>query len=238
VEIWNGPMRINENFKATREFWEDLLLAGRRVTGVGGSDTHNLRGLLAHFTDIGNPTTWVYAEEKTGQAILDGIRRGRVSISCSREAIRLDLQADPDGDGHYDMITGDNGFLEKDRVHFRIGIAGGEEGPGEIIRLKESIVRRLNNNELRFTDILWLFWKMIAMDSEDIQFVTVLKNGTLCKAWLFSPGPKEILFKDKPEPQESTFYRVELYGEPQFQGLNRLIYGRRIAVTNPIYFND
>jgi len=86
VEIWNGPMRVNQNFKATREFWENILLGGRRVTGVGGSDTHNLNGVLAQFTDLGNPTTWVYAEEKNGQSILDGIARVKFpSVSAERQ---------------------------------------------------------------------------------------------------------------------------------------------------------
>jgi hypothetical protein len=85
VEVWNGPMKGSE-LKAIR-WWHDLLVRGRRIAVIGGSDTHRpdpLRG-------CGGPTTFFRANSRARADILEGLRAGRSSISCSRNGPQPDL---------------------------------------------------------------------------------------------------------------------------------------------------
>lgn len=67
-------------------FWRDLLNRGYRITGVGGSDNHDVElGKLG----VGFPTTVVYAPELSERAILDAIRAGRVFIDVRGTRDRL-----------------------------------------------------------------------------------------------------------------------------------------------------
>jgi hypothetical protein len=73
------------------------------------------------------------------------------------------------------------------------------------------------------------------MDGDNLQFVSVIKDAQLFKAWLISGGTDSIEFSDTVSSGEQAYYRVEVYGEPDVDGLNQLIYGMRLAVSNPIY---
>jgi hypothetical protein len=67
-------------------FWQNLLNQGYRLTGLGGSDNHNLAlGRLG----VGYPTTVVYAPELSERAILDGVRAGHVFIDTQGSEDRV-----------------------------------------------------------------------------------------------------------------------------------------------------
>jgi len=61
-------------------FWEARLNAGLHVTAVGGSDNHDAG--LEGARGVGTPTTVVYADNLTQDAILEGIRKGRVFVDA------------------------------------------------------------------------------------------------------------------------------------------------------------
>ncbi len=76
IEVWNGPMRPDN--QECIEWWHDNLKKGRKLKIVGGSDYHNdfvVTNLL------GNPTTWVYAKSNNPSDILEGIRKGNITVS-------------------------------------------------------------------------------------------------------------------------------------------------------------
>lgn len=235
VEIWNGPMLINRSRRATHEFWDDLLLAGRRITGVGGSDTHHLRGWMAAFTAIGQPTTWVYADERNAESILAGIKAGHVSLSYRPDAIRADLTADLDHDDVADLIVGDTHPALGTPVAFQINLAGAGD-VGRSIKLPSGVVDRLDRGRLSFWDLIWLALTLDRLGPHS-HFVGVIRDGRLYRVWLTDGAVNAFRFEDTPPVGERTYYRVELYGHPDVLGLNRLIYGGRLAITNPIYFN-
>ena len=237
VEIWNGPMIVNQNYRATNEFWDNILLERRRITGVGGSDTHNLDGLISRFTGHGNPTTWVYAESKEAEAILTGIADGKVSISHTVDAPRLEFTADVNGDAIYETLMGDNMVTWGEPAAFKIALIGGPTGDGDLVNVPSFIVRHLNEKRLSFWDLFWFTLVLNQMDTDNLQFVTVIKDGELFKAWLISGGINVIEFSDTVSSGDPAYYRVELYGDPDVEGLNQLIYGVQIAVSNPIYTN-
>ena len=82
IEVWNTMYRFpSRNRRAGHCFWDDLLKSGRRIPCVGGSDTHQLVKWQSKLFGHGNPTTWIYAPERTGEALLEGIRAGHVSVA-------------------------------------------------------------------------------------------------------------------------------------------------------------
>ena len=108
LEVWNGPYVVpSRNHRSTRELWDELLSQGLRVTGVGGSDNHQTRGIQSHFNLHGAPTTWVHATARTADAIMEGIHAGHVSLSYQPYADRLEFLADADGDGAFEVMMGD-----------------------------------------------------------------------------------------------------------------------------------
>jgi predicted metal-dependent phosphoesterase TrpH len=235
VEIWNGPMVINNNFKATHEFWDNILMERRRVTGVGGSDTHYLNGILTHFTGHGNPTTWVYAGNKDAESILQGIANGNVSISYTVDAPRLEFMADKDGDKQFETVMGDVIVSDGSSIDFKISLVGGETGSGDRYAIPSSIIARINEERLNFWDMVWFSVVLGQMDGGNIQLVSVIKDAQVHGAWLISGGTDSVEFTDVVSSGSPAYYRVEVYGAPDVEGLSQLIYGMRMAVSNPIY---
>jgi predicted metal-dependent phosphoesterase TrpH len=73
-------------------FWEARLNAGLHVTAIGGSDNHDAG--LPPARGVGTPTTVVYADNLSQDAILDGIRKGRVFVDVEGTRNRkLDVTA-------------------------------------------------------------------------------------------------------------------------------------------------
>ncbi len=95
VEVWNGPWTLLNEMAL--DFWKEQLAGGRHIPAVGGSDWHRQRELEEVPPRApGAPTTWVYAAgAPSASAILQGIRRGRVSLSSEPTGPFLDLRAGP-----------------------------------------------------------------------------------------------------------------------------------------------
>jgi hypothetical protein len=64
--------------------------------------------------------------------------------------------------------------------------------------------------------------------------VCVYKNGALFRAWIVPGIGQSCTFSDR--PTAGTWYRVELAGTPDATPVQHLLYGRILALTNPIYF--
>jgi hypothetical protein len=118
MEVWNSVLwtkNINSNL-----IWEDMLASGRKITGRGGSDTH----APSDINYIGTPTTWVFAKNKSAQAVIDALTNGRVSVSANPFAPRVDFFADVNADGKMDMMMGDNVKATGKPVKFRVQLNG------------------------------------------------------------------------------------------------------------------
>lgn len=92
VEVWNGPWSARN--ERTLQWWQEQLAGGRRLVAIGGSDTHRPDPMVKHAM----PCTWVYAESRTAEGILDGIGKGCVGISFAPEGPFLELTC---GEGAY-----------------------------------------------------------------------------------------------------------------------------------------
>ncbi len=116
VEVWNishlvqpvsdlTPGTSNEDAAIYLECW---LNRGAHVAATGGSDSHWLSTTAAQGP--GNPTTWVYAQERSTAGVLRAIKDGRTSVAMQPPALggpRLLLEADADRDGVYESMIGD-----------------------------------------------------------------------------------------------------------------------------------
>ena len=139
VEVWNGPWPVAN--EACVAFWEAHLRQGRRVPAVGGSDTHRLRHRSLTGRWLGVPTTWVYCPQGLTQATLfSAIRAGHVFISRMPCGPQLYLWADADGDGRYELLTGDEGSPAGDTVTIKARAMGASGrvlsllGPAGVVR--------------------------------------------------------------------------------------------------------
>jgi hypothetical protein len=99
LEIWNDPSwpdnRVGNPLAV--EMWTRWLNAGHRITAIGGSDFHrpvNKPGATKPPDRLGLPRTYVYAENLSGAAILEGVRRRRCYVSMGA---RVDFHAQHNG---------------------------------------------------------------------------------------------------------------------------------------------
>jgi hypothetical protein len=206
------------------------------MTGVGGSDTHNLKGVQAWAFGHGNPTTWVYAQERSGEAVLEAIRRGRVTISWAPIAPRLELSADTDGDDEYETMVGDNVLYTGAPLKLKIAVVteGGQAAGNAVAPIRpvaETLIRRLSDSHNDTEAVL------NAILSRDRFLICLRKNGIIYKAWVLEGETGSVSVSDVPDGIGHTYYRAELIGRPDVHAATSFLYGRMIAMTNPIYIN-
>ncbi len=88
VEVWNSVMRpANLNAIA---WWHSLLLQGRRIPLVAGSDYHK----DFHVSRFAHPVTWIYAESRSPEDLVQALRAGHSFAAAKAQGIRLELRAD------------------------------------------------------------------------------------------------------------------------------------------------
>ena len=236
IEIWNSMYLLpNFSFVATRVFWDDHLLSGKRIPGVGGSDTHQLEGFEAIFLRHAEPTTWVYAEERSAEAILAGIRAGHVSVSDEPQAPRIDFTADTDGDGAFETMMGDNVVLpEEAKVTLRIRIVSHDsmDAAGTTMDLSSDLLAADVAETAHEAE------KLVSAFLNDGEYLVVLlRNGDLHGLWKTMGDTAQIELTERMAPDEQVFYRIELLGNPPADFINTLLRGFTKALSNPIYFN-
>lgn len=122
VEVWNhwwmlaNPIIHNHD---ALSWWHQALVDGRRLTALGGTDSHG------HWYDhLDRPVNLVFVKARTPEAILEAVREGHVSVLADTGSARLVLEADQDGDGRYEAISGDvvaKGPALRVRAHVRGG---------------------------------------------------------------------------------------------------------------------
>ncbi len=86
LEIWNDPSWPDNRRDNPRAIalWTAWLNAGYRLTAIGGSDFHRPAppaGQDKPAERLGKPSTYVFATELSGQAVLDAVRQRRAYVS-------------------------------------------------------------------------------------------------------------------------------------------------------------
>ena len=139
VEVWNSlwltrhdtvPLYEPDNFAAV-QWWESTFAPARRATAVGGSDNH--WKILDGTAGVGQPTTWVYAADRSPAGIIAGVQAGRTTISWQPPALggpRLVMDVVEDWSGRAAMIGGSvhgDGQL--------LAVVTAENAVGQVLRL-------------------------------------------------------------------------------------------------------
>jgi len=75
MEVWNGLWNVDDELSL--RVWQQLLRQGRRITALGGSDSH------ASSQPVGRPQTVVYAQGLAAPDLVEGLRRGRCYVAES-----------------------------------------------------------------------------------------------------------------------------------------------------------
>ncbi|MFD2396177.1 CehA/McbA family metallohydrolase [Prauserella oleivorans] len=88
IEVWNGPWSAED--EAALGLWHTRLLAGRRITAIGNSDSHRPE------QPLGLPQTVVDAEELSVPALVAALRAGRAYLAAS-SAVMLEVAATSGG---------------------------------------------------------------------------------------------------------------------------------------------
>jgi hypothetical protein len=141
IEVWNGTYGA-----AAVRFWECWLDRGAHVAATGGSDSHAL--VLSAVQGVGNPSTWVFARERSPRGVLDALHNGRTSISQRtprEQAAVLVLEADRDGDGVYESLMGDT---VPGGTRMRVRIDHGTVPPGGVVRVRANSTTLLEDEPL------------------------------------------------------------------------------------------
>ncbi|AQR60408.1 histidinol-phosphatase [Brevundimonas sp. LM2] len=135
LEVWNSVLWPRN--EASLLVWDDMLRSGRRLPGRGGSDSHHglpqgdevatPQSTEATANSVGTPTTWVFAADRTGEAVIAALESGRVSISANPASPRVELTADLDADGTPDLMMGDNVVASGQPVRFEVRLNGDRE---------------------------------------------------------------------------------------------------------------
>ncbi|MPY78281.1 MAG: hypothetical protein GEV04_07265 [Actinophytocola sp.] len=81
LEVWNGPYQPDDD--GAIAIWDRLLAAGHRVFANGGSDLHGTANPEA--SALGAPTTVVYAESLSRDAVVAALKVGRSYITSGPE---------------------------------------------------------------------------------------------------------------------------------------------------------
>lgn len=98
IEVANGgnekALGGFEGVLSGAPFWEAQLNQGRRITAIGGSDNHDAGIPHDKPSAVGRPATVIHAEGLSPEALLAGLRAGRVFIDLDGTRDRmLDLTA-------------------------------------------------------------------------------------------------------------------------------------------------
>jgi hypothetical protein len=81
-----------------------------------------------HFREVwpiagpGQPTTWVFAADRSVRSILDALRAGHTTVSNSITGPFLTIEGDLDGDGVFEAMGGDEIVLPGRRLHPRASV--------------------------------------------------------------------------------------------------------------------
>ena len=127
LEILNGPFSYlpSNNKNVITTVWEPLLLSGKRITAVGGSDMHYLNSWLTSFLpNLGSPTTYVFSNQNNAEGIIDGIKKGHVCISNSPSEPHLDFFADIHQNNQFNFMMGDEIADTNSLIIFKVNLIG------------------------------------------------------------------------------------------------------------------
>jgi hypothetical protein len=141
IEVWQGLW--NRGNQQAVAWWDELLSAGRRVTGVGGSDRHE----PAHYDplfphQVGTPATRIRAGELSTRALLAAIRRGEVTIAETPGGPWLEIRVLRD-DGSVARVGDSVARVPDEEVAVECLVTGAGEDTLELVANGQIVARHM-----------------------------------------------------------------------------------------------
>lgn len=211
IEVWNSSV-WPKNANAIM-IWDDMLSSGRMMTGRGGSDTHH-----------GVPIAPEKPGANTYQAEYNYVGTPTTWVFAKNRNLKAIVEALDNGR----VSVSSNPFAP--RVEFYADFSGNgkfEMMMGDNVDVKGKPVTfqvQLIGNKL----------------PNEQYTVTVIKNGSKLNAFQVTGEIPVVQFKDTPNANGRTFYRVTVEGKntdypqvPKSAPLSE----KMVALSNPIYFN-
>lgn len=94
-EVWNGGKGgWGANDEASLRMWDSMLAQGWHTVANGGSDLHGVDDIS---TQVGAPTTVVYAQRLAQPAIIAALKAGRAFVTSGPDGVELYLTASRPG---------------------------------------------------------------------------------------------------------------------------------------------
>ena len=223
VEVWNigvwahqPPAPSSNDNEFSLRFWDSFLDAGHHVAATGGSDSHWRS--LTPMAGVGQPTTWVFAEQPTPEGVLAAIGEGRTTISHQPPAHGgpfAVLEADRNGDETFDATVGDTVGIKRP-LRARV-----EGAPGATLRLVTTGSEILAEVPVTSPDFTYDF--------------TAPKGVTWVRAEVFLEDAAEVRQQLTPLCEVIDTIAGFFDDRPSTHCKNRLF---MLALTSPIYLED
>lgn len=246
MEIWNSNFKFFiPNSKSVYLVWDTLLRAGRRIVGIGGSDTHFLKVPLKRIINHGLPTTWIFSSDSSSRNLLQALGQGHVSISYKPTAPRLELLADVNGEGKFEAMMGDKIKVPTGGISLcmrgvhhgnrQLGDACPEIGhaePVDLTQMLEIFSAAAGSQGLNAkTDETLAQWRK--------KYLVVLRrDGQVFRSW-FVDGPNFSVRTENLVSEGIRYYRLELVGNTDFSRVRQVfLTGDMLGMTNPIYIDN
>ena len=132
IEVVNGSHA--EGPMAGTAFWHEQLQQGYRVTGIGGSDTHDVTSTSPTASNrLGVPTTVVYASALSESAILEGVRAGNVFVDTAGTRDRS-VELSASAHGMRVTMGGELSVQPGEPVRFEVRVRNVPQGRIDVIR--------------------------------------------------------------------------------------------------------
>jgi len=144
-------------------FWEDLLRKGLRITAIGGSDNHSPDLPKDVGGSVGRPTSVVWADRLTPEALLEGVRRGHVFIDLDGVPGRLlDVSVVGRGGGH--GRAGDRVRPDAGALNIHVHVIGAKGGRVELVTDQGPVTPPQPALILSDDDTIKLTWRVRPQD--------------------------------------------------------------------------
>lgn len=122
-------------------FWDYELVRGQVCSVVAGSMVDSRK------VPMGQPVTWVRAENKSLPAIMDGLRKGRTFVGNRPDGVQVNLRADVLNDGTVDVGMGGAIPLNVD-VGFYILVTGAAGAKAQLLRNGHPIMTEIIEDDI------------------------------------------------------------------------------------------
>ncbi|HRI89796.1 MAG TPA: CehA/McbA family metallohydrolase, partial [Candidatus Hydrogenedentes bacterium] len=204
ISLAANTQNLSANGQAAM-FWDYELTRGLKAAAIAGSMSANPK------VPLGQPMTWVYAQEKSARGILHGLRLGRTMVTAGPDAPFIEFLADANTSKRTINVD-----LEKGIKKEAVNVNRPDVGLGGVVPLG------INVN------------LMVQVKNANGAKVEILRNGWPIISKKIETDKVDVLQVTE-RPSSYAVYRARVIRAPQGPGVGPIDI---LAMTSPIYAQD